>query len=360
MDEIYPENVTREEVAEAQRNRFYAVYREVYNLSEFGSNTRIYNEISRHYPYIPRRTFDDTVSEYRANLNPMVVIAFCKTFGYDLYDIYRDQMADSPAGPEHTDAGPIDPNLPERFYGRFYGYFFNSTPEYLKHGIIDQFTLDISPDHISLVLRHYALNAALSNVYCPRNIPLEGRIIHNPGGTSPNGILTISFTSPNDDYFCVMAYNKLQLNGDLHFRRGALLIQGRGGAAVPVIQSFLFTDQKIDLCVEDNKRAVQGALHLASRSILVKKSDLDPFMDSDLLKKYFEIVSYDNACREYIQLDEALLEGLDIDAGELYQTLFQIRAKDPSAKLYAFPNVDRSWHYIVGLCGREEDALQEL
>ena len=131
----------------------------------------------------------------------------------------------------------------------------------------------------------------------------------------------------------------------------------------PWIQSFIFTRQKIDLNDEASKTALQGALTLiypASRVILLKKSDLDCFMDSELMKKYFKNKeAYNGACEEYVELDEERLLKMDVDNMELYQTLIQIKLKTANAKLYTFPVTDRSWHYIGTLRRQEESYEQE-
>ena len=346
----------------AEKKRFLAMYKEVHE--KYGTETAILEKIKEHYPHIDKKVFGLTCRSGIPNLNTYIVIAFCKTFGcefgYDLYDIYLDQKGDRPVEPQRVEDNPVDPSLPDRFYGRFYGYFFNSAPNYRKSGTIDQFTLDVQTNCISLRLRHYALDMEHGNVYSPREIPLKGKIVYNPEGASPNGILTILFTSSDNKYFCVMSFNKFRLDGKLYFRRGSMLTKARGGEEVPVIQSFIFTDQKIDLNVEDNKRALQGALRLVNGTILVKEEDLKPFIDSELLKKYFETTPHENARKEYVQLDETRIMGLDIDNNELYRTLFQIKSKDFSTNLYTFSSVDPSWQYITSLCSREAAIEQEL
>lgn len=327
------------------------------NLSQAGALERM----RQHYP-VPGGTFSDTISWSKPNLNANVVIAFCKTFGYDIYQIYVDQAEGAAPPPMKTDSA-VDPALPDSFYGTFYGYFFSSTPEYLRQGLLDQFTLDVGRSGISMLLRRYALNVEAGNQYAPSEIALTGTVIHNPGGQAPSGILALSFTAEKDRCFCTLAYNKCQLNSRLFFRRGALLIQSRGEEVLPVIQSFLFTRQKIDLDYEENRRALQGALTLvdpASRTILLKKKDLAPFMDTELLKKYFKNQeTLDGACEEYVALEEDRLLRMDVDSIELYETLFQIKAKAANARLYSFPITDRSWHYIGTLCRQEQTCEQE-
>lgn len=317
--------------------------------------------MQQHYP-VPGGTFSNTISQNRPNLNANVVIAFCKTFGYDIYQIYVDQTEDA-APPLMTTDSAVDPTLPDSFYGTFYGYFFSSTPEYLRRGLLDQFTLDVGRGGISMLLRRYALDVEAGNQYAPSETALTGKVIHNPGGQAPNGILALSFTSENDRCFCALAYNKCQLNSHLFFRRGAMLIQSRGEEVLPVIQSFLFTRQKIDLEYEENRRALQGALTLVepvSRTILLKKKDLEPFMDTELLKNYFKNQeALDGACEEYVELDEDRLLRMDVDNIELYDTLFQIKTKAANARLYSFPVTDRSWHYIGTLCRQEQTCEQE-
>lgn len=344
-----------------EKVRFLAFFNEVC-AREGLTYQKVFDRLNEHYS-IPLGTFKDTIARSKSNLNYMVVIAFCKTFGYDIYQIYRDKAKDAPSCSARAETSAVDPELPDSFYGRFYGYFFSSTPEYLRSGHIDQFTLNIQRDHISLLLRRYALNVEAGNQYAPSEIELTGSVVHNPGGAQPIGVLVLSFTSEGDRHFCTMAYNKCQLNNRLFFRRGALLIQSRGEEVVPVFQSFIFTHQKIDLNDKASKTALQGALTLidpASRMILLKKRDLECFMDSALMKKYFKNrEAYDGACEEYVELDEDRLLRMDVDNMELYQTLFQIRSKAVNAKLYTFPVTDRSWHYIGTLCQQEESYEQE-
>lgn len=168
----------------------------------------------------------------------------------------------------------------------------------------------------------------------------------------------LSFISEGDGHFCTMAYNKCQLNSCLFFRRGALLIQSRGEEILPVIQSFMFTRQKIDLNDEASKTALQGALTLidpANRMILLKKSDLECFMNSALMKRYFKNKdTYDDACEEYVELDEDWLLRMDVDNMELYQTLFQIKSKAANAKLYTFPVGT-----ILVLCANERKRMNK-
>ena len=120
------------------------------------------DRINEHYN-IPEGTFKDSITRSKSVLNAKkVVIAFCKTFGYDIYQIYLDKAEGALSCSVKVENADIDSELPDSFYGCFYGYFFSSTPEYLRSGHIDQFTLNIQCGYISLLLR-YALNVEANN-----------------------------------------------------------------------------------------------------------------------------------------------------------------------------------------------------
>lgn len=138
------------------------------------------------------------------------------------------------------------------------------------------------------------------------------------------------------------------------------MIQHRGGEIMPMVQSFILTDEKIDLEDADKKRILQGALTLTHKSFLIEKNKLDKFMDSKLLTKYFDIVSYENSCREYVELNEKMIQsiGEDMNDKELYQTLFNIKSESFDSQFYVFPETDHSWHYIACLCDREEPLTE--
>lgn len=332
------------------------------------SNAQLWEKLNEHYD-IPIGTFNDTINMQKENLNAKVVIAFCKTYGYDIYDIYRDKTeirsiateegkitereSITPAG---TDTDMVDPELPASFYGTFYGYFFNSQEKHIEKGSIDMFTVNIQKDEISMLWSHRTPSVKPNNPERIYDFSLRGRVIHNQGGATPDGMVVMSFNSEKDDAFCTIAYSKFALNGKLHFRRGALLIQHRGGEIMPMVQSFILTDEKIDLEDADKKKILQGALTLTHKSFLIEKSKLDKYMNSELLTKYFDKVSYKNSCKEYVELDEKIIQsiGEDMNDKELYQTLFNLKWESFNSQFYVFPETDHSWHYIACLCDREE------
>ena len=334
------------------------------------TKAQVRRELHEHY-HIPENTFDTTVDRNKLNLNAETVIAFCKLYGYDIYDIYRDEHPD--AG-EHTSANngtppsiqdsrdTINSQIPHSFEGKFYGYFLNSSSDYTRQGKIDQFTLNITNHSITMTLRHYA---QLENKYNPRDIELQGRIIHNQGGASSSGILAIAFYSEDDRTFCTLAYNKFQLNGQLFYRKGAMLVQSRSEIGMPVIQSFIFTHRKMDLNSEWNRRIIQGALALPHKTIRIKKENLERFKDSEVIQKYFRKVTREGSVQEYIELDENIIRSLEIyDRDRLYETLLEIKSDAADPRLFIFPNdnEDRSWKYLISLCEEEvqEDSLEYL
>lgn len=332
------------------------------------SYAKVLKDLNEHYD-IPKSTFDNTLDEDCNNLNAKLVIAFCKTYGYDIYDIYPDKTEKRNTAAKEskitggesasfagTDTDMVDPELPERFYGTFYGYFFNSEEEHFEKGTFDMFTVNIQKDEISMLWSHRTLSVKPNNPERIYDFSLKGRVIHNWGGAASDGMVVMSFNSEKDDAFCTIAYSKFALNGKLHFRRGALLIQHRGGENIPMIQSFILTDEKLDLEDADKKKILQGALTLTRKSFLIEKSKLDKYMNSKLLTKYFEEMSYDKACREYVKLDENIIQsiGKDMNDKELYQTLFNIKWESFDSQFYLFPKTDHSWHYIACLCDREE------
>lgn len=348
-----------------RKEKFLEFYNSVVGQRGYSAK-RVLEEISR-YCHIPEGTFNETVNiKKEKNLNPLVVLAFCRTYGFDIDDIFRDESSDkqkSPPLPIKNDVGPVDLELPSAFKGSFYGYFFSSTPAYTQQGKIDQFRLDISNQKITITLRHFALDNSKS--YSPREIMMQGKIIHNEGGRSPSGILAIAFNSEDSTKFCTLAYNKIQLHGQLYFRKGAMLIYGRGGDdPMPVMQSFIFTHEKIDLDIEFNRTILQGALALTAGKILLRKNDLDAFMDSETIQKYFEERSYEKAIQEYVKLDETTLLNLNVrdedEQDELYKVLLQMKAAAVNPRLFRFPNSgeDRSWRCVTAL-GKEEKLWQE-
>lgn len=328
------------------------------------SYTQMWKEINEHYE-IPEGTFDNAVNKNVKYLNPMVVIAFCKTFGYDIYDIYRDKSEKRSAAAKKSKitegegaAGDgtvnIDPALPVKFYGTFHGYFFNSQEKHIEKGSIDRFTLNVQRDEIAMLWRHIIPGVLANNIEKACEFSLKGRVVHNQGGANPNGMIVMSFNSEKDDVFCTIAYSKFACRGSLYFRRGALLIQHRGGEIMPMIQSFILTDKEIDLEDEDKKRILQGALTLTNKNVFIEKKQLDKFMDSELLTQYFDKISYDKACREYVELDEDIIQGIDVNEEELYRTLLNIKAESINSNYYVFPEMDHSWRYMACLCDREE------
>lgn len=363
-----------------EKQNFLNCFNEVKCKKEY-SNKKVLNELKEYYN-IPEGTFNNTVSMRYHYLNEMVVIAFCRTYGYDIYDIYRDKKGkkseitgskiteskipeeskktEESATFARTDTDMVDPELPADFYGTFRGYFFNSQEKHVEKGSIDMFTLNIQKDEISMLWTHRAPSVKTKNLEKIYDLSLKGRVIHNQGGAAPVGMIVMSFNSEKDDTFCTIAYSKFALNGKLHFRRGALLIQHRGGENIPMIQSFILTDEKIDLEDANKKTILQGALTLTHKSFLIEKSKLDKFMDSKLLTKYFEEMSYDKACREYVKLDENTIQriGEDMNDKELYQTLFNIKAESFNSNFYVFPEIDHSWHYIACLCDREKPLTE--
>lgn len=312
------------------------------------------------YCYISKSTIEDTVSRKKLNLNPIVLLAFCKKYGYDIDEIYHPEgSGEKECAPliaqDNTDV--VASELPDRFIGTFYGYFFNNTPDYAQQGKLDQFTLDISRHKITMTLRHFALNTA--NQYAPREIPMRGKLIYNQREEPSSGFFAIAFNSDDGKHFCTLAYNKMRLDGALYFRKGAMLTQSRDGT-MPVIQSFVFIHKKLDLNIEENRKAIQGALALTNNTIWVEKDYLDNFIDSEILQKYFKKASYQNALREYIELDEGIIRALNVcDKKELYKILLQIKSNAVTPRLFAFPNdsADRTWRYIAALC--EEETLRQ-
>ena len=78
-------------------------------------------------------------------------------------------------------------------------------------------------------------------------------------------------------------------------------------------------------------------------------------MNSALMKRYFKNKdTYDDACEEYVELDEDWLLRMDVDNMELYQTLFQIKSKAANAKLYTFPVGT-----ILVLCANERKRMNK-
>lgn len=337
-----------------RKTRFLECYEKVLKSGYTGS--KIKEAVSERYE-IADSTIENTTSNQTLNLNTLVVLAFCEIYHKDIHDIY---LPETPAEKEHTAPAThtypnaVDPELPNGFKGTFYGYFFNSTPDYTQQGILDQFTLDISSHEITMILRHYSPNT--DTAYAPRY--MRGRIIYNEDGKTPSGMLAIAFNSDDGKNFCVLAYNKIQLINPLYFRKGAMLIRGCSVERIPVIQSFIFTDRKIDLDIEENRRAIQGELALTNSTILIERDRLEDYLDSELLQKYFRIVPEQNALRKYIELDENIIRTLNIRAkDELYKILLQIKSDSICPRLFTFPSLstDRVWRYIISLC--EEKTL---
>ena len=141
-----------------------------------------------------REITQNSTRSLKNNLNPLVVLAFCKTFGFDIDEIYRKKSFNGPSPSIQDNMAAVNPELPYGFQGRFYGYFFNSTPDYTQQGKLDQFILDIGGGRITMTLRHYALDHARR--YKPREIEMKERIIHNREGNFPAGFLRLRSTPP--------------------------------------------------------------------------------------------------------------------------------------------------------------------
>ena len=329
----------------------------LYNpIRAVNSESKICEELNK-YCHVPQGTLHDTASVKKTSFNTTVALAFCKAYGFDIDDIFRGEGSGkqkSPLQPVRNDAGP-DPELPNGFEGRFYGYFFNSTPDYTRQGKIDKFILDINSRKITMTLRQFGLK---NKIYAPGNIIMWGKIIHN------GDFLAIAFNSDDDSNFCTLAYKKLHLNvnGRLRFRKGALLIHSRGGDDImPVMQSFIFTDRKIDLESESNRTILQGALALTDGKIWLRKDDLDAFRDAVTIRKYFGGEPPGQAIQEYVEVSERTLLDLSVrdqdEQDELYKILLQMKANAVSPRLFRFPNSgeDRSWRCVTALC--EEESL---
>lgn len=343
-----------------RKKRFLKLYETVHEQGYQGTRIR---EMVNEYCPIPATTFDDMVSRRKLNFNAVIAVAFCRTFGFDIDLILREGEAGEQKRPllsVQSGGDTVDTRLPKGFEGRFYGYFFNSTPDYAQQGRLDRFTLDIGGREITMTLRHFALDSA--NGYAPREIALRGRIIHNQGGSSPSGVLAMAFNTEDDGSFCTLAYSKLRLNGPLHFRKGAMLIQSRGGdEPMPVMQSFVFTDKKIDLEIPSNRAILRGALALTGDAVLLEKEDLAAFMDSEALRGYFRKNPLEAAVRQYVELDEVDLRRLNVrDKDELYRVLLQMKANAAAPRLFRFPNsgTDRSWRCVSAL-GEEKAPRQQ-
>ena len=357
-----------------RKGRFLDFYNSVVGQEGYSAR-RVLEEING-YCHIPEGTFNQTVNKnMEKNLNPLVVLAFCKTYGFEVDDIFRDESDESsgkqenPPQPVKNDVA-VDPELPNGFEGRFYGYFFNSTPTYTRQGKIDQFILDINNREITMTLRQFGLNDA--NIYAPGNIVMRGKIIHNGGGKSPSGFLAIAFNSDDDSNFCTLAYKKLHLNvnGQLRFRKGAMLIHSRGGEdLMPVMQSFIFTNEKIDLESKSNRTILQGALALTADKIWLRKDDLDAFRDAVTIRKYFGGEPPGTDIQKYVEVSERTLLDLNVrdqdEQDELYKILLQMKAAAVNPRLFRFPNSgeDRSWRCVTALCEEkslwQEDGSQE-
>lgn len=341
-----------------KKERFLSYYYEV--LKQLGTKIKVYNTLHDHYCNISETTFNDAVSPKCDNLNAEVVIAFCKVFGYDIFSIYVDESEESDYRyeGETSKSNTVVQDLPKGFSGRFFGYFFNSAPEYQKKGVLDQFVLDLSEENISLVLRHYALGLTKDAKYTPREITLNGSVVFNQDGSSPNGIVTLLFASEND--FCVLSFNKFQLNGDLFFRRGAMMLSSRGyDPRIPVVQSFIFVDRKIDLDNENNKKSIQGILSLSDKTILIKEEDLKKYYDTELFRQYLKETDREKyLSHDYVELDEQKLREIAGQDNILCETLFGIKSESVNEKLFAAPSMDRSWHYFAEICNRDEGFIQ--
>lgn len=352
-------------LADLRRKRdFLKLYNPVRAVASEAEICRKMNE----YCYIPQGTLHDTADAQKTSFNAAVVLAFCKAYGINVDDIFREECSGSQKhapSPVGIGAETVDFELPNGFEGRFYGYFINSTPDYTRQGKLDQFILDIKSNRIMMTLRHFGLNDA--NEYAPGCIVMPGKIIHNGGGKSPGDFLAIAFNSADDRSFCTLAYGKFPLKegGRLRFRKGAMLIHSRGGGEhMPVIQPFIFANKKIDLEIEANRTLIQGALALTNGKIRLRKSDLETFKNSETIRKYFEENPYDNAVQEYVELNETALLELgardEAEQDELYKTLLQMRAKAVSPRLFRFPNAsaDRSWRCVTAL-GKEGPQRQD-
>ena len=110
-----------------EKARFLAFFNEVCTREGL-TYRRVLERINDHYS-IPEGTFKDSIDRSKPNLNCKAVMAFCKTFGYDIYQIYRDRAENTLSYPASAGSAAIDPELPDSFYGRFYGYLFRRTAE---------------------------------------------------------------------------------------------------------------------------------------------------------------------------------------------------------------------------------------
>lgn len=111
-------------VMSKRKEKFLEFYNSVVGQRGY-SAARVREEISR-YCHIPEGTFNETVNIKKSNLNPLVVLAFCKTYGFDIDDIYQDEgfvKQKAPFLPTQADMGVVDPELPDEFQGRFFGCF---------------------------------------------------------------------------------------------------------------------------------------------------------------------------------------------------------------------------------------------
>lgn len=187
-----------------RKGKFLDFYNSVVGQEGYSAR-RVLDEING-YCHIPEGTFNQTINKnMEKNLNPLVVLAFCKTYGFDIDDIFRDEGSgkqENPSLPTQAGMDVADSELPNRFDlpnsfdGKFFGYSFNTTTDYTKQGKLDQFILDIDTNNqkITMTLRHFALNS--SQRYSPREITMRGRVIHNENGKAPNGTVCLIQQNP--------------------------------------------------------------------------------------------------------------------------------------------------------------------
>ncbi len=246
----------------------------------------------------------------------------------------------------------VPSQLPKCLYHcDFWGYFYNS--KNVHSGKIDTFKLRISSDRIQLSIFHYAENAGDGNKQTTSEHVLEGRIIHNQSSETVEGPVVLSFHSQKNNFFCVMAFNAIAPNHTLHYRKGALMIQKRGDK-LPVIQSFIFTRQKMDLSVPDKLKCVQGLLKLNSKKIFLDKQKASEYLESDIVKEYIE-KGHQIVQREFSEMDDSILLELISKDADKYLSLLKIRADSLFPPLFQISEDTDSFHYIADLyCGETD------
>ena len=316
---------------------------------------------------IPKTTAVNTLDKNLKNLNADFVIAFCYTFGIDINTIYFGQRNleiewISPTSTVFDHSADCHQLTDTHFFGKYYGYFFNSQHE----GVLDSFILDINESEAVLTLQVHVKSGVQGLSIDTREF--KGKPMH-----LERDLVFIVFQQPKGDEFYTFAFNWFKINTDrkLYFRQGALLTQCRSETRYPQIQSFIFLDREIPEDHKDARDIIAGQLRLCNDSssdyIFIKKDVLKSFFNNEpeVVKKHhnvtrgLECLEYYEKNHECVWFDEKSiridLKNSGFDSAFIEQVICKLKSHSMNPRTVVFYNNKKSADFIWSLGIKPEE-----